>query len=531
MKRLGFKKNELIFFLIISIISILPFFLVKYVPSLDGPQHLYTARLIVELIKGNGFISQFFTFNPIIVGNLSSLYLIAILMLVFPAWLAEKLFLTLYIFGLALSFRYFIRSVLKTDSLLYLLIFPFAFTQLFMMGFYNFSVAFIPFFLALGYLKKHETLGIREAICLAVLGLFIYVSHAIVFAFFGMIVFLQMIFDLFYPLFFKTFSMKGWMSVVKKYMIVLVAAVPALVLWGIYFISINGDTQNSLSVTYRPVKEILESLYKLWILVGFHVGQEAVPDTIIFCTLVAFVLLAIIPLHRYFPNKIKPVISHNADSLKWSFIVITLLFLTLFVPDRLVTGSMSVRLSILFYFGVITWISIRSYPKIIVIIGLSLILGAFTWHRFLIYQHYKHLNKEIAELEDAGQFIKPQTILFPINCSNNWTQLHFHCYLGVDKPLVNLKNPQATGQMPLMWNYAKMPNVLLGEMDQTLSGVKWVYGNTLLPPVSAEYIIIWKPLNIEAIEGIPSLINKINPYYTQTFLSKKSSALLLQINN
>jgi hypothetical protein len=58
MKSIGIKKVELFLFLIFSLIAILPFCLVKYIPSLDGPQHLYNARLIAELIKGNDFISQ-----------------------------------------------------------------------------------------------------------------------------------------------------------------------------------------------------------------------------------------------------------------------------------------------------------------------------------------------------------------------------------------------------------------------------------------------------------------------------------------
>ncbi len=530
MTRIGYKKVELFFFLAFSLISIIPLCLVKYIPSLDGPQHLYTARLIAELIKGNEYISQFYRFNPIMVGNMSSLYIMGFLMLVFPAWLAEKIFLSLYIIGLALSFRYFIRSVQKTDSLLYLLIFPFAFTSLFMLGYYNFCVAFIPFFFALGYLKKNESgLGIRQAVILAVFCLLIYLSHAVVFVFFGMIIFLQMVFDLGYPVIIKSGDIKAWISTGKKYLIIMIAAIPAIVLWWLYFQGLSTNDRNLSTMSYRPVREVLEELYRLRILIGFHHHKEAGTNMLMFWSLAAIILSAFIPFHRYFPRHSQPPKRNNPDWLKWTFIALALFILAIFFPDRMVTGSMSARLCILFFFGLITWISLQSFPKIIMMIGLILIMGAFAWHRIIIFQFYQPINKDIADIENAGKFVKPKTIVYPIYCSESWFQQHFHCYLGVDKPLIDLNNPQANGPMPLIWNYTKMPNILLGKLNQTQAGVRWVSGNKYLPPVSADYVFIWKPQRKEAIEGVTLLLDKLNPYYNQGFISKNGNSLLLQL--
>ena len=191
--RLGFKKDESVYFFLFTVISIVPFWLVKYVPSLDGPTHLYNARIITELLKGDAYISQFFALNPVIVGNSTAHFTMAFLMFIFPAWLAEKLLLSSYIIGLALSFRYFAKSVNPSGSLLYLIIFPLGFNSLFLMGYYNFCIAFIPFFLVLGYIKRHENhLGIKEILWIALLFLGIYISHAVVFVFTGLVIMLQM---------------------------------------------------------------------------------------------------------------------------------------------------------------------------------------------------------------------------------------------------------------------------------------------------------------------------------------------------
>jgi hypothetical protein len=401
-----------------------------------------------------------------------------------------------------------------------------------MLGYYNFSVAFIPFFSALGYLKRHETsLGMRKVVFLAILCLLIYLSHAVVFVFFGLIMFLQLVFDLGYPMINQAFGMKRLIPVIKKYLIILISAIPAIVLWGLYYLSINSGSQDSPTLSFQRVKEVLGELYRLRILVGFHHGQEVGSNYLMFWILTGLILMTIIPMHRYFPRIFRQTQRNNPESLKWTFIVIILFLLAIFFPDRMVTGSMSLRLCILFFLGVITWISLQSFPKSITLISLILIIGAFTWHRTIIYQYYYKINKDITVVENAGKFIKPQTILYPVYCSESWVHPHFHCYLGVDKPLVNLGNPQTYGQMPLMWNNKNMPNILLGKLDQKQSGVYWASGNNYFPPVSADYIFIWRRQCKEDLEEVTTLLNKIEPYYSQTFRSSNDNVLLYNLKN
>jgi len=532
MLRKGFFNTEFYFFLAFSVISILPVLLVRYVPSLDGPQHLYTARLISELWQGDELITRFFSFNPVIVGNLGSQYILAFLLLVFPAWLAEKIFISFFIIGLALSFRYFIKSMTKSGSLLYLLIFPFAFTSLFMLGYYNFSLAFIPFFLGLGYFKRNENrLGIRQVLMMAMLIVLIYLTHAIVFMFFMLMIILQMMFDLLYPLVFQANGFKGWALIWKKYLIIFGSSTPALVLWSIYYFSIDNVSLDSASFSSQPLTESLNGLYRLKILTGFHHGEEAGPNSLTFWSIATLIVLAIIPL----PHKILSLLKHepgkeiNPEKLKWTFIAIILLFIAILIPDQLVTGNMSARVGVLFFLGLITWISLQKFPRIIMIAGLVLLFAAFTWHRMVIFKYYKNLNREIAVLEEAGKFIKPQSVLYPVNCSDNWLQTHFHCYLGVDKPVVDLRMPQANPEMPLIWNHSMMPGVLLGELNQEQTGSHWVSGNKSLTPVPADYIFVWKSQRMEVEEGVMPLLDKVSPFYSVSYRSEDGTALLLQL--
>jgi hypothetical protein len=523
---------ELYLFLAFSIVSILPFILVKYVPSLDGPQHLYTARLIAELLQGDELITRFFMLNPVIVGNLGSQYILAFLLFAFPAWLAEKIFVSFFIIGLALSFRYFIRSMAKPGTLLYLLIFPFAFTSLFMLGYYNFSLAFIPFFLCLGYTIRHEKRpGIKEILMMVTLILLIYLTHAIVFMFFILIIILQMIFDLAYPLVWRADGLKGWASVWKKYLVILGSSAPAIFLWSVYYFSLDHISLDSASVSIQPVVESLNGLYRLNILTGFHHGEEAGPNSFMFWGIAALIALAVIPFPRYVQGFTRK--DHDSENnpvrLKWAFITIVLFSAAILVPNQLGTGNMSARVGVMFFLGLITWISLQKFSRIIIITALVLLFGTFTWHRMVIFKYYKNLNREIAVLEQAGEFIEPQSVLYPVNCSDNWLQTHFHCYLGVDKPIVDLRMPQANPEMPLIWNHASMPGVLLGELNQEQTWSHWVAGNKSLIPVPADYIFVWKSQRMEVEEGVIPLLEKVGPFYTRTYRSEDGTALLLEL--
>ncbi len=530
MKNSIFKNIELYFFLIFSIVSILPFFLVKYVPSLDGPQHLYSARLISELIRDNEFISQFFRFNTVLVGNLSGQFILACLLFLFPAWMAEKLFLSAYVIGLALAFRYFIKSMGNKDSLLYLLIFPFSFTSLFMLGYYNFSIAFIPFFLALGCIQQEpDIFSFRRMLILAILCFLIFISHAVVFVFFGVIILLQMIFDLNIQAFIHKYEPNKLVIILKRHLFILISSTPAIILWVIYYFHIKTLPGYSSEISFKPVSELLNDIYKMKILTGFHHEQESGPNMMMLWLLNALILIAIVLKFHVINRHFNLTKGKHHLWIKWASITVILFLSAVFLPDGLVTENMSSRIGILFFFSIITWISVQSYPKKLVWISLLIILCAFTWHRIIVFRFYKNLNYEIVDLEVTGKSIKPNSIIFPVNCSENWLQLHFHCYLGVDKPIVDVRNPQALASMPLEWNLETMPDIILGDMDQQQLGAHWIAGNKSIGKVPADYIFIWRSQRLESEEGAISMLTKIDPFYILAYQSDNKNALLLAL--
>lgn len=524
------KKTELIFLCAFLVVAVIPFWLIRYIPSLDGPQHLYNARLILELLRENEFISAFFRFNPVVTGNLASQYLLAFLMVIFPAWLAEKLLLSAYAAGMIFSFRYFVRSSGSREGLAWMLIVPFVFTNLFLLGYYNFSLAFIPFFIALGYWMRHEQA--LKPINIFVLGLvmiFLYLAHAMVFIFLGLVVLLYFTFDLLLIIMSKHPGGLNLPGLARRVFSLFLASVPAIVLCAIYLGMLMGMKEDIPETTASEPAKTLAGILKLSVLVGFHRGRESGPDLLLAAVLLAMVIISFLLWLR--KAWAEGLILHqiNPGQPRWFFISMAVLALALFIPDSLVTGSMTMRLIILFFYMIVTWLSLANYPKVVAVTAVIITLGAFTWHRAVVFDFHRRLNGEIAELEECSESIGPNLVLFPVNCSDNWVHVHFHCYAGVDKPLVNMRNTQPFGPNPLLWDHEEMPEVLLGRVSQEDLGAHWESGGKGRPSRPADYILLWKAGRKAQATGVSEMMERVSPDYELILTSSHRNVELFQL--
>jgi len=118
----------------VALVWIFPVF-----PTQDGPAHLENARLLVELLRGNADVARFFSFDRFSPNWVSHLVL-APLLFVAPAAVAEKIVLTIATVLVPLGFRKALRA-LGGPPALALLALPFAHSFLLTMGFLNFCAA------------------------------------------------------------------------------------------------------------------------------------------------------------------------------------------------------------------------------------------------------------------------------------------------------------------------------------------------------------------------------------------------------
>ncbi len=173
------------FFLLLIIFCCLPIWSVEYFINQDGSAHLYSSFLMLELLKGNPFVSEIYAFNSISVPNSSGHWLMVLLLNFFSSFIVTKIIVTL-------TFAVFIASVgwlrlktvgnegLKTSLLIGAAI---GFNWLWFVGFYNFLIGVCCFVFTVGlFFSWREKMNLWRTIILSIVFLLVYFSHIVSFA-------------------------------------------------------------------------------------------------------------------------------------------------------------------------------------------------------------------------------------------------------------------------------------------------------------------------------------------------------------
>ena len=150
-----------------------------YLPTQDGPAHLYIATVLREYHAPEAAaLREVFELNVAPVPNLLIFFLLFGLLEFLPALAAEKALVTLYVVGLPLAAWFAARPLGQnawiTTFLLSLLTLGFTFS----MGFYNYSFGTIFFLLGIGcYLRLELTRRASFAVLLFVIGIATFFTH------------------------------------------------------------------------------------------------------------------------------------------------------------------------------------------------------------------------------------------------------------------------------------------------------------------------------------------------------------------
>ncbi|MEO8588634.1 MAG: hypothetical protein ABI432_04635, partial [Flavobacteriales bacterium] len=164
------RATNALFYLMLALHAV-PVLVFRWFPTLDGPGHLYNARIVRSLMAGDGAIGRFFEVNSFPEPNWLGHAIMAGVMTFAPAHIAEKTVMLLYVIGLPLAFRFALRH-LGSAGWATLLIFPFIYGFTFRVGFLNFSLALPLLLLSLGM-----GLGSRARWPLALVLTILYFAH------------------------------------------------------------------------------------------------------------------------------------------------------------------------------------------------------------------------------------------------------------------------------------------------------------------------------------------------------------------
>lgn len=177
-------KFYLLFCLLLLLFTCLPIWSVKYFINQDGSAHLYNAFLMLEILRGNPLVSDFYALNSISVPNSTGHWLMVLLLNIFSPFTITKIMQTVTFAGVVAAVGWLRHQTEGRIGLTtsFLLGAVFAFNWLWFMGFYNFMIGVIGFIFTLGlYYRWRENMNLFRSIILAVLILIVYLSHLISF--------------------------------------------------------------------------------------------------------------------------------------------------------------------------------------------------------------------------------------------------------------------------------------------------------------------------------------------------------------
>ncbi len=456
------SKKYLIYsvFLFLLVLTLYPVLFLKYFPSMDGAPHMYNANLLLEMMRGNGFIQMFYDYNNSKITNWSDHLLLATLFSFLPAWLSEKILLTVLAAFIPVSMLLIIPKEKRLSSI-WLLAFalPFIYNFLFLLGFWNYHIALVMVFIIYGQLYKSDfqIIGKTMLIFLTIMVFLLYFTHALVFGIFCLSYLIIFWFSIIKNQFYK----KQNRSLLLRDLIgsSIVFFIPAIFAFRDF---INGDKALKISgLEFMPFSEVMKQLFHIRPLIYFNYTTES--KVTIWFFFIFLTIFTIIVFNRIKTYKLVRKPFKKSDV----FLLISglLLVIYLFIPNAVkpLVGFLKVRIAVPMFLFFILWIGLQkikmNFAIPAAIIGLLL-------HFWLVNYYTKTIKRDfignIDELNKISGYIKPNSTVLPVIKHVYWPKNHFSNYLGTDKPMVILENYEASsGSFPLTWN-DQMPQLYLG---------------------------------------------------------------------
>lgn len=487
---LRFTESKYLFYSVLFVNLIFLCF-TKFYPSMDGAAHLYNSNILYNLVRGNDILSEFYSINTLPIPNWTSHFILSIFHFILPSWLTEKALLIIYVSGMALSFRFLIKELNPDNISLSVLIFPFIYSFLFHLGFYNFSISFILLFTTLGFwLKKQsdDESNFKYFILFLLITL-TYFSNVLIYGFLGLLIG----FYILYFTYIKYITNKN-ISIAFRYggkelIMLFLVSVPSLIFLILFYINITFSPSDQTLSTHDLVKWINDARP---FIVYDYLREEIVTEQFFH---VLFLLLVVSFLFtKNGKEKGLNVYLGKADIIFIPLLISTILLFA--IPNGSSAGMMSDRFCLIVFIFALIWTVSRAFSskfnRIIILFILTLHFGLLRDH---LNRAVSNLDKNATCIYKAGNYISENSIVLPINMSDNWLELHFSNYLGADKPMIILENYEASvGWFPVKWSSENFPNILLGDRN-SVSGIQWKSNSNSINVKQIDYVLLYGNTN------------------------------------
>jgi hypothetical protein len=160
----------------LALLQLVPIWAVHYLPTADGPAHLYNAWVVRELASGRGaLLSRYFAIQWAPIPNWTDHAVLALLMTVIPPLAAEKVLVSAIVLVFLAGAWIYAGDEARVFAFL---AFPLVFHQLLIAGFYNFSLSLGLYLMIVGiwWQRRHDP-DLRTVSVIALLLVLCYFTH------------------------------------------------------------------------------------------------------------------------------------------------------------------------------------------------------------------------------------------------------------------------------------------------------------------------------------------------------------------
>ncbi|MBZ0206702.1 MAG: hypothetical protein K8H89_10295 [Flavobacteriales bacterium] len=504
---IGWKRVERWLYPLLVAVHLVPILAPHWFVTLDGPSHLYSARIVRSLVLGDPFFHRFFHLStypePYWLGHAAMAVLLGFL----PAWAVGKVMWCAAVIGLALAFRFLVRTIAPTRVWTSFLVMPFLLNYALRLGFLNFCLSLALLFLALAMAWRGIQHGRMKATWLALAMVLLYFAHLSTFL---------LCVGMLSALWAWAWLISGAAERHNLRRIALGlcgALVLPLALVAGYVMSHHPAQATVARLPFSDLwRYIIEG--RSWNALGTD-GEHwacivtAVP--MLFAGIAALVLRA-------------KLIGNRKWCLTdfWPLLTLASFAAYFLIPDVVAGGSsVSPRLLLFSMFFLACTAAISELPDRLLLPAVALVVLADLHHTRIQYASSVSLGRECAELMSVQGELADRSVLLPLNYSGNWMHSNLSSHLGTGKArVVVLDHFTALAPFnPEQWNEAMKPYGPIGNFASSNTPCIRIAGYADSTGVAVDAVLTWK-MNAAAVD---SCLSDVQAQLRADFLPVASS--------
>jgi hypothetical protein len=404
-------------FFALALLYVLPFWVVRHVPTTDGPSHTYNAFVLRHYADAGRYplFQRYYEINPRPYPNWIGHGTMALLMFAVPPVAEEKLLVSGYVLTFLAGAWYLAGAARPGERWLAFLAFPFAYHQLFQFGFYNFSISVALFLIILGYWWRHrERPGLVYAVAINLLLWLCYLSHILSF---GLALIAIAV------LWLATLRRETW----RRHLLHVPILLPQLVL-PLWFFMKQGNREIPAA---WPLAQLVRYFVRIEAL--FTLGEAQIWYGVALAAL--FLVLVVLSFRR----------GRGEEN---AFLILALLFTVFYFvsPEGMAGGwLLKNRLSLYPFLVMIPWLSPRLGRRAETIGAAALALAALLNLGYLVHG-YRELGAAVDDYLAGLAPVTPNTRILALTFERPWPTdviSHAVAYAALEKGLVDWDNYQA----------------------------------------------------------------------------------------